>query len=412
MNHTTFARAAERFWNEYLAAVDAALVAGHLRTGVPDPVVTFPQSLLVTRVPNHFVCELVGGRRKHRPLRVLKHELPNIDLYFNQFNYPAGTKAQLVFPDETHHSGVSGLRLNAPTSLDALESRFPGVAAVLPSAGLISASEEATSTVEIAPMATLLGFERCVMVNSLGPAVRLRNIQTAVVVRRDTTEMEFLEYMRSEYRLPLGGPVRGVSVAPGARAEAIQRAAQFANLYLMNKLRETSIGAFLAQHEEVVLGGLGADRALFETSFRWQVTSPDPDEEGIRPDIVLGHPDGSCSVVDLKLPLLDRAKITRSDRRRRRFVDSVEDGIAQLAHYREFFEVPEHQALVRAEHGLEIAGARYALVVGNYENTTPEEVAEASRRLGSFDLLDYDTLLQLYVASSGPHPARYDSPTV
>jgi hypothetical protein len=39
--------------------------------------------------------------------------------------------------------------------------------------------------------------------------------------------------------------------------------------------------------------------------------------------------------------------------------------------------------------------------VGNYENIDEEKVAEARRRFPSIELIDYDSLLQLYLLSAG-----------
>ena len=48
-------------------------------------------------------------------------------------------------------------------------------------------------------------------------------------------------------------------------------------------------------------------------------------------------------------------------------------------------------------------GPRKILVVGNYENVNLTHIEEASRMLREYDIVDYDTLLQLYLAGNGIH---------
>jgi hypothetical protein len=101
--------------------------------------------------------------------------------------------------------------------------------------------------------------------------------------------------------------------------------------------------------------------------------------------------------------------VTVGRRRRRRFVQSIEDGIAQLAHYREFFEIAEHQEKVFEKYGVRFKEPVYGLIVGNYENINQAKIQEASRRLEKFEIIDYDLLLQLYLAGKGLLPSMLKS---
>lgn len=61
--------------------------------------------------------------------------------------------------------------------------------------------------------------------------------------------------------------------------------------------------------------------------------------------------------------------------------------------------MPENSAHVRERLGVTFDAPRYGLIVGNFENASTQQIEEASRRLSSFEILDYDTVLQLYVSS-------------
>ena len=197
----------------------------------------------------------------------------------------------------------------------------------------------------------------------------------------------------------------------GEAGEVINTAAQFANIYLLNGLRELTIGLFIDQHEGVLTKALSCERIVSEPHVPWQVTSPDPAEKAINPDLFMVRADGSCDVFDLKLPLLDRSKLTKGKRNRRRFVDAVGEGIAQLAHYREFFSIEENRRHAEVKYDVRLDNPRFGLIVGNHENLVPEHAEEASRQLGEFLILDYDSLLQLFVGASGINPVSGSAPT-
>jgi hypothetical protein len=202
------------------------------------------------------------------------------------------------------------------------------------------------------------------------------------------------------FTLADGKPLIGVTCVSRGRSEVIHRAAHFANMFLMDKLHETSIDGFLQDHEDILLTALNGRRLVSQPLIEWQVPSPDPDEIALSPDLLMQKEDGSWAVWDLKLPLLRRTDATVGPRKRRRFVHSIEDGIAQLAHYKEFFEITQNRIKLREMNGVELGTPSYGLVVGTYENMDKTKIAEASRRLQNFELIDYDSLLQLYLAGN------------
>ena len=174
----------------------------------------------------------------------------------------------------------------------------------------------------------------------------------------------------------------------------------------MNSLHETSIGSFIDQHREILLSALEAQQLVSEPYLPWLVPSPDPDEVAINPDLFIQRSDGYWDIYDLKLALLNRKSLTTGSRNRRRFVYSVEDGIAQLAHYREFLAIPTHAALAQQKYGATFSNPRYVLVVGNYENVNEVEIADARRRFPDLELIDYDSLLQLYLMHENALPTQ------
>lgn len=139
-------------------------------------------------------------------------------------------------------------------------------------------------------------------------------------------------------------------------------------------------------------------------------SSPDPNEKAVNPDLFVQRADGYWDVYDLKLPLLTRRGVTVGPRKRRRFIQTIEEGIAQLAHYKEFFDVQENRSATLSKYGVEFKDPAYGLIVGTYESVNAHRVREASRRLGRFEIIDYDSLLQLYLVGKGILPPTGGDP--
>ncbi len=345
--------------------------------------------------------ELIGGRRRQKDLKVLKHAAEDAEIYFGQF--AREVDAECLIKMDCENSSLKGFALVMPQSRTELERRFPGVASLYSTIFQHSGPDDALP-LGFGPDTNYVCIENCLLINTLHSAVRIRNVQVAVIIQSDVQEKDYLAYLRDHFRMAPGREISGVQMLPGDQAEKLQLVAQFANIYLMNGLREVSIGQFLDQHSDIITTALDAHAIITEPHLTWQTASPDPDETAINPDLFVIRKDGSCDVFDLKLPLLNRKRLTKGERRRRRFVDAVDEGIAQLAHYREFLDIPENRKFSEAKYGVTFSNPRYGLIVGNYENLLAEEVKEASRRLGDFVLIDYDTLLQLYIGRLGIDP--------
>jgi hypothetical protein len=85
---------------------------------------------------------------------------------------------------------------------------------------------------------------------------------------------------------------------------------------------------------------------------------------------------------------------------------------SQLANYREHLSKPEHIELVDEKYGVALNGPRYGLIVGNYENFDQDDVAAAKRRYPEFCMVDYDTILQLYLMHENAVPRNPGQPVV
>lgn len=391
-------RRTETFWNEHFQRLSRLNESGKLVTrGVTDPVPFYPTLVLATELPDHYAIELLGGRRRLQPMKVKKHRLADTDCYLGQFTRSSTGNAMIEVAST--HNGFKNLCLMPQLDEQAIEKRFPGVTATFPTK-LVLVGDPDVMPFRFAPESNFTQLENCLLVNSFEGAIRIRHIWTTLFVNKETTELEYMEYLRTEFRLVDGQEPPAWKVVSAGEAESVFHAAQFCNAYLLNKLRETTLGMYLEQNQDILLRAFQATQILSEPYLPWQVASPDPQEEAINPDLfVQRKEDGYWDVYDLKLPFLESRSITQGARRRRRFVSSVEEGVAQLAHYREFLDIPENRELARKKYGVEFENPRFGLVAGTMENFNTTEVKEALRRYPEFTVLDYDSIAQLYLAA-------------
>jgi hypothetical protein len=231
-------------------------------------------------------------------------------------------------------------------------------------------------------------------------SVRLHWTFFAIAIHRSEPADKYLDYLqRLVAAAPHLDPVGTLSV-PRGEVEQLLKGDAFASTYLLHDLHETTIGEFLNQHEDILLSAFDARRLIHEPFLEWRDGTPGADEIAINPDFILERADGSHIIGDLKLPLLETANVTKGGKKRRRsFIAPVPDGLAQLAHYEEYFQSPENRAFAQAKYGIEVSDPRKLLVIGTQENVDPTEFEEAARSTPAFEIIDYDSILRLYLAA-------------
>lgn len=111
------------------------------------------------------------------------------------------------------------------------------------------------------------------------------------------------------------------------------------------------------------------------------------------PDFFLEKIDSDfCDICDLKLPT---QAIVRHQKNRTRFRDAIMEGLAQLTHYREWFDSQENRIAFNKQHGLNSYRPRAVLVVGRRASfsTEMERLQLESGLPNWFQLLTYDEIL-------------------
>lgn len=387
-----FVRQTVIFWSSYFEKIKAHAEAGRLSATVGGKTY-YPNILICTETDNIFLAELVGITEIFSGLKLKRQRQESAELYINQLPSPPGP-AGIQF--NSRGNTVKDICLAHDVDISALRQRFP-VVDLFPTRLKFTAEGVPGALVQFGPGFESAHLENCVIVNRLGSALRAKHVLGLTMISRDVSPLAYRQFLSSLTERPFVTAVH--TVVPGKGRDYVM-AGQFQSLYLSPKLRETTIGEFLNQHASILRRALSIRRHIHEPYLEWIESNGANTESAINPDLLLEREDGHFDIYDLKTAALDRISITKGGRSRRRFIDYVEEGIAQLANYQEYFLFPKNREFAKNRYDITVDEPHGILVVGSFENANREEILEASRKLENITLIDYDTLTQLFLAAS------------
>lgn len=398
----TFSQLSLIFWKQYLRRISVMARQGAIvkvnDAGVRLPntlIFLYPTILVCTETDEYFIAELIGSQPEFNQLKLVRNKVQSISQYFYQFNIDATDPALVI--DDKQYLDFRDLIFSHPVDNDVLQKRFPFL--VTSDKARIVYGSGIGGVVDIRNRSNFISFQNCTIINRYSSAVRVKHLQQAVVIHRTTIPDQYSNYLRGfeSSRNPYG-----IQFINSRDEESYRVGSQFANIFLFPGLRETTIGEFLKSHPEFIKTAFCTPRFEYEPYFKWQEGNPDVEEQAINPDLLIQRPDGYFDIYDLKLALLNKAKLTKGKRRRRRFVDYLAEGVAQLAHYADYFKFPKNQDYALEKYQISVRDPHLVLVVGNFENVNRAEIDEACRMLKNFEIIDYDTILYQYLNLAAP----------
>jgi hypothetical protein len=393
VNIANLAQLFSDFFDAYYPAVQTSIATGRIR--VPwRSTVLYPTLLLVTDAGDHWIVELVGAAQEYLSLTVKRHSADSVNHYVSQLGVDTSIGHLHL---DTAFMVLEGLAICDATDLDTITQRFPAVATYRSRYKLVRRAG-AGSLVSFGPVVRFITFVDVLFLHHIPPAYRVKHARYLAVLAKDITTSEILEHLARVFREE--GNVEGVIIANAARTKRQIVAGQLQNLFLQPDLRETTLGEFFRRHTEVLLQALGGTHLIYEPTLDWRVPSAAGDDTAINPDAFLRRTDGYCDVVDFKTAALLKASLTRGPRKRRRFIDYASEGIAQLAHYRDYLSYAPNLQHAREKYGAEFKDPRFTLIVGHFENAFRERMEEAARSVKGIEVIDYDSLVQLFLTSS------------
>ncbi|SFP11509.1 Shedu anti-phage system protein SduA domain-containing protein [Pseudomonas borbori] len=384
-----FVSEVKNIWHRYLKYISDMDAKGNLDSKGGS--VLYPNILLVTNCSGFYIAELVGAVREYQGLTLKRHKEKSIYRYLNQFDDSE--------PDPCMHldgagAGFRFLCLAQEADFKAVSERFPSIELYGSKLNRIGGKGSVFSFGENFESCSI---ENCVLVNRLDNLYRCKNILSAYIFKSKITK----EKLTGFFNEVLGkNEVKGVHTTQGDSEERVFVAGQLQNMYLLPGLHETTIGEFLNRHPEIIKKAFKTDHFEYEPYLEWIEHDGTCDDVAINPDLLIKREDGFYDIYDLKTAALAKKNITKGGRKRRRFIDYVEEGVAQLANYKEYFVYPKNADHARNKYGIRIKEPKLVLVVGSWENSSLEEVNQARRRYPGIEIIDYDTFCHLFIGAS------------
>jgi hypothetical protein len=134
---------------------------------------------------------------------------------------------------------------------------------------------------------------------------------------------------------------------------------------------------------------------FFGTKYRKifpHITLKREGKSNLIPDFLLEHvTDGYCDILDIKLP--DKKLLAGRDERRR-FSYEVEDAIAQVSEYREYFNDPSNRENIEKTHGIKIYKPNILVLVGDSTNIDVEELIRIRDRRKDGEVITYSDIVR------------------
>lgn len=385
----TFVKEIRTIYSQYLTYISKMQANGYLDSN--DGSVLFPNILLVTNCSGFYVAELIGATSKFNGLTVKRHKEKSIYRYLSQFD--DSEPDSLMNMDGSNH-GFKNLCLGQEADCKELSNRFPSIElyeTTLNRAGGKGSVFSFGSNFESC------SIENCVLVNRLDHLYRCKNILAAYIFKNSATKSTVVELFREN----LGGKeVRGVHTVQDKSEETLVVAGQLQSMYLFPGLHETTIGEFLKLHPKIIRSAFKTDHFEYEPYLKWLEHDGTCDDVAINPDLLVKRSDGYYDIYDLKTAALGKKNVTKGGRKRRRFIDYVEEGVAQLVNYEEYFSYPANAEHAKEKYNIKINKPKLVLVVGSWDNSSSEEVSQALRRYQHIEIIDYDTFCHLFIGAS------------
>lgn len=347
----------------------------------------YPNILLLTHCDGYYIAELIGANEKFNGLTIKKQKEKSVYRYLSQFDE---SKPDPMFTLNGAGHRYIHLCLSHDVDYQEVSKRFPHIDLYETKIGRIDGRG---SIFDFGDNFESCSIENCVLINRSSNVFRCKSILAAYFFKSSVSKTRLSELFAELIR---GEEVSCVHTAEG-QAQRLIVGGQLQSMVLSNNLHETTIGEFIKLHPEVFKTAFNTEHFEYEPYLEWLDHDGTCTDTAINPDLLVKRRDGFYDIYDLKTAALNRASLTKSNRSRRRFIDYVEEGISQLANYREYFEYKLNSEHAKAKYGIEVNDPKLVLVVGTWENLDIEEVNQACRKYRNVQVVDYDTVCQMFI---------------
>lgn len=322
--------------------------------------VLFPNIALFTETKDHFILELFGISKNKNALKVKLHRETSTVTYLSQSKLTEGETGRFILQGSIN-GGISGCFIRRELDYKILKERFPFCDKLWNHTAQFILEGGDGFYFDFQDEFQNCYMNNCILGNRFGNIHRLKHISFISIVNQKKTLKEYhkwfneilinalLERAKALIRFNFQESLESVNPLVGTRfcanelEESYILAGQFSNIFLFPGLRETTIGEFIHKNPAIIKQAFSCKSFLYEPELKWIEGNPDPTETSINPDLMVELSDGSFDIYDLKTAAIDKQSITKGGHRRRRFIDYVQEGIAQLVNYKEYFKFEKNQ---------------------------------------------------------------------
>lgn len=390
MKFYEFRKAHREVWDRYFHRIYSDVSKKRVTLG--DGVLLYPNLALYTETEDHYIAELFGATPKYGGLIPRKHKEWSTIKYLYQF---ADVEENPMFLMNARSNGLSHLLLSRDIDNEKVKQRF-GIDSLELYPTQLRMTKEGGCLLSFGSDFKSCYLDNCLLINTYQQIYRIKSILHITIVSKTFTITDFLQDMKRELLFPVENTLllNGIYYCPNGIVWGYILAGQFANLFLIPQLREPNMGAFLNANPEYTKKALNCVDFKHQQNLDWRNGARNLDRKYIQPDLLLKLKNGNWDICDLKKPLLDKINITKGQHSRRRFIDYIQEGIAQLANYESYFSFKKNSDFAKNKYGVVVNNPNLMLIVGNYENADIDEIKEASRMLEKhkYVIIDYDTL--------------------
>ncbi|WP_419246820.1 hypothetical protein [Serratia sp. NFX21] len=356
----------------------------------------YPTTILCAKTDEVFSVELVGASKTLKPLKIKKYSNLSFEKLISYYDKVENSNSKFVFSGGKN--SLSHIFLaNNNEYIDENQERFPITKKF---ATKIFGDDNVQNTFSFDVDFLTLSLTNMVIVTCKNNTFRARYIYEMLIFKNKIEEDELQQLLFEHLEFSKKGSlIVGIQKIKTTSDLKDIQVSYLHNMILRNEIHETTIGDYLNENIDIILSTLGYTNAIYEPTLYWIDKTPDNTDSSINPDFLLQRKDGFYDICDLKKGLVNKRNLTKGERRRRRFIDAVNEGIAQLDNYAEYFTFEENAEYALEKYGIKTKNPLKVLMVGNLENTVDEEVKQALRGRSDLLVIDYDSVISMFLAN-------------
>ncbi|MFP3951506.1 MAG: hypothetical protein ACLFVP_05145 [Candidatus Bathyarchaeia archaeon] len=247
MDFTEFRHTTLEFWNEYFNKISTLISSGQV--SLKKGSLFYPNIVLFTKTDDHYISEFFGATKEYEGLEEKIHKQESIVKYLYQFE-TADKTADPLFNFGGRNNGLIWILLSRSKDFDKIKQRFkfidPWGTKFIREGPLISFTSKFQSQF----------LDSCLIVNSYEEIYRVKHILHMWIISKTHSKEDYRDDLEnlSNRSLRTTNNIFGVHYIPERPYEGYVLAGQFANLFLMPGLRETTIGKFLEKNPIYIKG--------------------------------------------------------------------------------------------------------------------------------------------------------------